>query len=197
MKKPIVISFFVMAILALITSAAFAQNGPPPDGPRPGDQRMMPPPDGPPNDQRPPERFALMRQLGLSQDQIQQIRRMNQARKPLMDAAHDRLEEANRLLDEAIYADTVDETEIQNRTKEVQLAQAEMTKVRVMNELQVRKILTPEQLVKFRQLREKFDRMRDDFKDRNDDDRPMRQPPPQNGQPLRAPAGKPGQRPNF
>ena len=99
-----------------------------------------------------------------------------------MDAAQERLHDANKALDEAIYADTLNEQDMQAKMKEAQLAQAEVVKIRFMNELEVRKILTPEQLVKFRELREKFERMRENIKDRIDDRRPMM---PQNGQPLR------------
>jgi len=204
MKRSTLLNLLLIAVLGA-TSAVSAQNGPPPDGQRPDGQRPMgPPPDGPPNGQpdgqRPPDRGQLFRELGLSKEQFQQIRRMNQARKPIMDTAHHRLNDANRLLDEAIYADTLNEEEVQIRLKEAQAAQADMVRLRFTNELEIRKILTPEQLVKFRELRAKFDRMRDNIKDRIDDRRPVRknnQPIPQNGQPLR-PVNRPaGQRPGL
>jgi Spy/CpxP family protein refolding chaperone len=202
MRRSTLPSLLLIAVLGIVTAVS-AQNGPPPDGPgpRPDGQRMGPdgPPNGPPNGQRPPDRGALFRELGLSQEQFQQIRRMNQGRKPIMDAAHHRLNEANRLLDEAIYSDTLNEQEVQNRLKEAQAAQADMVKLRFTNELEIRKILTPEQLVKFRELREKFDRMREN-KDRMEEGRPMRpnnQPIPQNGQPLRQVNRPGGQRPGF
>jgi hypothetical protein len=40
--------------------------------------------------------------------------------------------------------------------KELQLAQAEAAKLRYLNELGLRKILTPEQLARFRELRQRF-----------------------------------------
>jgi Spy/CpxP family protein refolding chaperone len=73
-----------------------------------------------------------------------------------MQDAQKRLREANRNLDLAIYADSIDETSIQFQLKEVQTAQAEVQKIRAMSELEIRKILTPEQLVIFRDLRENF-----------------------------------------
>ena len=81
---------------------------------------------------------------------------MNQARKPLMDAAMVRVRNANRALDEAIYADNLDEAAFQANLKEVQLAQADAAKLRYLNELGLRKILTPEQLARFRELRQRF-----------------------------------------
>ncbi len=110
----------------------------------------------PPPENEPVGRQNLLRDLGLSKDQIQQIRKLNALRRPLMQDAQQRLREANRNLDQAIYADVVDEAAIQIRLKEVQLAQADVIKIRALNELEVRKILTPEQLVKFRDLRERF-----------------------------------------
>lgn len=115
----------------------------------------------PPDDQRPPmerqqRRPNLLEELNLSREQVQQIRRINQARKPLMQEAQMRFRQANRALDEAIYADAPNETDIQARMKDVQLAQAEIIKIRTQSEFAIRKVLTTEQLVKFRELRERF-----------------------------------------
>lgn len=115
----------------------------------------------PPDDQRPPmgrqlRRPNLLQELNLSREQVQQIRRINQTRRPLMQEAQMRFRQANRALDEAIYADSPNDADVQARMKEVQLAQAEIIKIRTASELAIRKVLTPEQLVKFRELREKF-----------------------------------------
>jgi Spy/CpxP family protein refolding chaperone len=103
-----------------------------------------------------PRRPNLWKELGLTQEQRQQIRRLNAEKRPMIREAQMRLRQANRNLDQAIYADNVDETEIQARMKEVQLAQAEVIKIRSLTELAVRKILMPEQLVKFREIRRQF-----------------------------------------
>lgn len=111
------------------------------------------------NQQRRPN---LLQALGLTQEQRQQIRRINADKKPLMLEAQIRLRQANRNLDQAIYAETLSENEIQNLVKEVQKAQAEVIRIRSATELAVRKILTPEQLSKFREIRQKFaERMED------------------------------------
>ena len=99
----------------------------------------------------------IMRQLGLNRVQMQQLRQYNQRRRPLMEAAQIRFREANRRLDEAIYADDLDEAAVHERIKEVQLSQAELIKLRSISELSIRKILTPDQLNRFRRLRQKFD----------------------------------------
>lgn len=144
------VSIFLLATVSI----AVGQDGPPLDGPPP--QRPISG-EGRPN---------LLRELGLSPDQIQQIRKMNQSRKPLMEEAAKRLRDANRALDMAIYSDAVNEEEFVARLRDFQLAQAEMAKLRFQNELGVRKILTPEQLIRFRSLRDSFARARENFQDR-------------------------------
>lgn len=110
----------------------------------------------------------LLRELGLSVEQTQRIRQLNADRKPLHQQAQQRFREAMRNLDQAIYADTVNEAEVQTRLKEVQAAQAEIARIRATSELEVRKILTPDQLVKFRELRRRFAEMRENFDDRRE-----------------------------
>jgi Spy/CpxP family protein refolding chaperone len=98
----------------------------------------------------------LLRELGLSQDQIRQVRLLNADIRPRRQAAQQRLREANRSLDQAIYADAVDEALVAERLREYQAAQADVAAINFENELSIRKILTPEQLVKFRTLRLRF-----------------------------------------
>ena len=136
-------------LIAVAIAAGFvtvsAQIEPPDDTDRPPfDARSQP---KPPN---------LLRILGLSRAQMQQIRRINQARKPQMDAAMSRLGDANRALDDTIYADSFDEAAFQARLKEVQLAQAEVARLRFTGEANVRRLLTPDQLARFRELRRRF-----------------------------------------
>jgi len=56
----------------------------------------------------------------------------------------------------SIYGDTVDDSVVKERLREFQAAQAELARIKFTNELAVRKVLTPEQLVKFRELRRRF-----------------------------------------
>ena len=121
------------------------------------------PPQNPPSgDQRP----NVLAQLGLSQEQLQQFRRRNAEHRPLMDAAQKRLREANRELDVAIYSDTLSEEAFQSKLRAFQEAQGEVTRLRFENELSIRKILTPEQLTLFRELRRRFSNARDFMKER-------------------------------
>ena len=98
----------------------------------------------------------LLAELELSPEQIRQIRRINREKQPLLREAQQRLGDAKRSLDQAIYADTVDESDIQTKLKAVHMAQAEVFKIRSTTEFAVRKILNPEQLVKFREVRQRF-----------------------------------------
>lgn len=98
--------------------------------------------------------FRLLQELNLSREQIQQIRRINQERKDVVLEAQRKSREANRALDAAIYADDATEDSIRELTKAAQLAQAEVIRERTVTEFLIRRVLTPEQLVKFRELRE-------------------------------------------
>lgn len=134
----------------LLAGPTMAQTEPTPGDVSSAQRRMAA--DGRPN---------LLRELGLSHEQVQAIRRMNQARRPLMEDATRRLREANRALDMAIYADNLNQDDVDARLKELQSAQAEVAKLRFQGELELRKVLTPEQLSKFRVLREQFGRRRE------------------------------------
>ena len=128
---------FLLTVLAF--SAAFGQEPVEDDNPRPA--------------ARP---FRIMQELGLTREQIQQIRRINQARKPIMQDAQQRWQDARRSLDTAIYADNANDEEIKGLTKEAAIAQSELLRARTLTEYLIRKVLTPEQLTKFRELRQRL-----------------------------------------
>lgn len=150
------VALFASAILAFSVAA---QNGPPPEEAA----------------QFAPERPNLLEGLNLTQDQIRQIRLMNKDRKPRMDAAQQRLQNATRALDAAIYSDELDESQVQARLASFQAAQAEVAGIRFQSEVELRKILTREQLVKFRQLRARAARARENFRMRRQEP-PRRRP---------------------
>ncbi|QYO65583.1 Spy/CpxP family protein refolding chaperone [Leptolyngbya sp. 7M] len=139
---------------------------------------------------RPPDRFNFLRELGLSAEQIREIRLLNAGIRERREAAQERLRNAIRSLDQAIYADEVDDILIETRMVEMQTAQAEIARINFENELAVRKILTPEQLTKFRELRRRANQMRDEIIRRRQDgppNRSMRRPinqPSSNGLPT-------------
>ena len=136
--------FLSLAVVILIAGSAAGQAGPP------GNERnQMAPQENP--------RRNLFRQLGLNQAQLRQIGQLNRRRRPLMEEAQTRFREANRRLDEAIYSDQLNEADVQERIKEVQISQAELVRLRSMSELSIRKVLTPEQLIRFRRMRQRYD----------------------------------------
>ena len=165
---------FLIAGFLAVSTPAYAQDGPPPDDAA-HDERA----DG--------RRPNLLAELGLSREQIQQIRRINQERRPAMMEAQRRMHDANRNLDMAIYKDTVSEEEFQARLKEVQAVQAELVRLRFETELAVRKVLTPEQLVRFRELRQRFEQMRENIQDKRRDMRRDGGLPPMGDGPRRRP----------
>lgn len=132
----------LLAAFFALASFSYGQDGPPP-GEGPQDDHA----DGRPN---------LLAELGLTREQVQQIRRMNQERRPAMMRAQHRLRESNRALDMAIYADSVSDADFQASLNEFRSAQSELARLRFEGELAVRKILNPDQLVRFRELRRKF-----------------------------------------
>ena len=173
MKYAKLLLLLIVAVAA-ISGQALGQTGPPSNEPPPVDR---------PDDDRP----NLLAELGLSPEQVQQIRRMNQERRPAMMQAQRRMRLANRDLDQAIYADNFSEADFQARLKEFQAAQADMARLRFESEMSVRKVLTPEQLVKFRGLRAQFaDRRRDNMQNRRNQRRDGRGlAPRRDGAPMR------------
>lgn len=107
-----------------------------------------------------PERPNLLRELQLSADQMDQIKRINAERKPQMEQALRRMREANRNLDMAIYSDSPDEADVRAKIDAFERAQAEVVRLRFASEFAVRNVLTPDQLFKFRELRRKFAEVR-------------------------------------
>ncbi len=114
------------------------------------------PDENPQNPRQVARPFKIMLELGLTREQIRQISRINQTRRPIMKDAQQRWQSARRNLDEAIYAEDSSEEQIRELTKEAVAAQAELLKERTLTEYLIRKVLTPDQLVKFRELRERL-----------------------------------------
>lgn len=101
----------------------------------------------------PNDPVSLLGQLNLSPEQVAQMRAIQSEQVPQAKALNQRLNQARRALDEAIYSDAVDETLIEQRARDVAEAQAALVRLRAQTELRVRRVLTPEQLQTFRRLR--------------------------------------------
>ena len=92
--------------------------------------------------------------LNLTQDQIQRIRSINAELREERQAAGMRLRLAQRALTEAIQSSTPDETLISQRSKEVADAQANTIRLRSLTEARILQVLTPEQRIKLKDLRQ-------------------------------------------
>jgi Spy/CpxP family protein refolding chaperone len=200
MKHFILSTLLLTASLAIFAGAAAAQDNQPPPPPPEG-ERMGPPPGGPPPGQQPPDdRGEILRDLNLSQDQFKTIRKLLGENAPKVRAAQQDFRDAQEALDDAIYADSVDETLVQNLTKRSADAQATLMRLRTANEFAIRRVLNPEQVVKFRELRQQQivrkkaqERMRGQRNGGPPNGRPMDGPP--DGRSMRQPGqqGQPGQ----
>lgn len=98
----------------------------------------------------------LFRLLGLTPEQKEQIKALNVERRDRLVTAQTAHRQAMQALDGAIYAATVNEADVAAKLRELQRAQAELSRLRAEMELGVRRILSPEQLEKFRELRRQF-----------------------------------------
>jgi protein CpxP len=113
------------------------------------------------------DRFRGLRErLNLTPDQIEQIKAIREQNRDEWRAARQRLRQAQRALDEAIYADSVDEAMVEARTREVAEAQTALLRMRALTELKIRRVLTEAQLNTLRSLRqqraaERLQRMQD------------------------------------
>ncbi len=121
------------------------------------------------------QKIRLLRELGLSREQIQKIRFINQETRPQKLKAAQRLRDARQELDSAIYADKADETNLRNLISDVVEAQSEITKINALHEIKVRQVLTTAQLTRFREMRETFASRSRIPADRRNDDNQRRQ----------------------
>lgn len=145
MKRIILFNLVIPALIILSTSALTNAQAPGPQG-------------LPDAKQGPPGRPNLLKELGLTPEQVQQIRKINGEFRLKMRDATQKFHEATRALDEAIYQDEASEATISARKTALQEAHQNMINARVATETAIRNVLTKEQLVKFRALRQQFQR---------------------------------------
>lgn len=144
--------FFPQVLILICTVLYFAgtANG---QGLQPTDARQG---ERPAANARGAARAELVQELGLTPEQMQEMRRINQERRPAEVAARQRFQDATRALNAAIYSDNLDEAVFHSSLKEFQAAQGELARIKFTSELAIRRLLTPEQLLKFRDLRKRF-----------------------------------------
>jgi Spy/CpxP family protein refolding chaperone len=103
----------------------------------------------------PPNRLQLFQALNLTREQQKQIRLIRRDVMPQLRIANQRVQQARESLDRAIYIEDANEALIEQRVQELSEAQKEAIRLRSLIELRIRRILTPDQLVTLRNLREK------------------------------------------
>ena len=130
---------FAFALLLLCSSSAFAQNA----------AQQQPSEESPAADAA----ASLLSQLNLTAAQVSLMREIREQSVPQALALTRRLNQARRALDESIYSDALDEALVEQRVREVAEAQSAVVRNRAQTELRVRRVLTPEQLQTFRDLR--------------------------------------------
>jgi Spy/CpxP family protein refolding chaperone len=96
-----------------------------------------------------------MRALNLTPEQRAEIARIRRETEQQSRAVGQRIRRARRALEEAIYAPAVDEGAVEERARAVAAAEAERVRLRAQTELRIRRLLTPEQLGVFRELRQR------------------------------------------
>ena len=92
-------------------------------------------------------------QLRLTPEQRQRIRMILEEDKDQRQSINRRVREANVALDQALDADPADETVIDQRLNDLATAQAAQMRMRIHNELKIRRELRPEQIATLRRLR--------------------------------------------
>ena len=141
--------------------------------------------DGDPHARRPGARrevgaAGLLRVLNLTPEQRAQIKAIRRETEPQGRLLGARLRQARRALDEAIYSDNPVERIVEERVREVSAAQAAVMRLRTFTELKIRRVLSPEQLNAFRQLR----------RPRRQQEQRMNQTSPQGESPAGNPPGR-------
>jgi Spy/CpxP family protein refolding chaperone len=90
--------------------------------------------------------------LNLTPEQRQKIRTIREQTKNERAAINQQLRQSNLALQQALDADSPDEAIVELRLRDAAAAQAAATRMRVLTELRIRRVLTPEQVTTWRSL---------------------------------------------
>jgi len=107
-----------------------------------------------PDSQQRPSGDDPIRELNLSPEQRERIRAIREQLQEERAAINQRFLGTNRALEEALDADNPDESVVEQRLRDVAAAQAAAMRMRVLSEVRIRRVLTPEQLTTLRTLRQ-------------------------------------------
>jgi len=136
----------------------------------------------PDSQQRPPS-VDPIRELNLSPEQRERIRAIRQQLQAERAVINQRLSETNQALREVLDADNPDESVVEQRLRDVAAAQAAAMRMRVLSEVRIRRVLTPEQLVTLRALQKIAQGLRRERQRENMDTRRQEQIDRQRGLP--------------
>lgn len=95
-----------------------------------------------------------VQQLNLSPEQREKIRSIREQTKSERAAINERLRQTSRTLEEVLDTDNPDEGLVEQRMRDVAVAQAASMRMRILTEVRIRRVLTPEQLSLLRTLRQ-------------------------------------------
>jgi len=130
----------ILPSIALILSAALSSLG-------------QSPQDTPPSGSPAGEAPDVTRQLLLTPEQLSRIRQVQRDSKEERAAIGVRLRQSNRALQEALDAESLDENLVEQRLQDLAAAQTAQLRMRIQTELKIRRLLSPAQLAKWRDLR--------------------------------------------
>ena len=125
-----------------------------------------------------------IRDLNLSPEQRERIRSIREEMRDERAAINQRLRETNLVLEELLDSDNPDDALVERRLRDVADAQAASMRMRVLTEIRVKKVLTPEQLATLRTLRQNARETRRERRQENNDMR-RRDGLPRRGLPSR------------
>lgn len=107
-------------------------------------------------------------ELGLSAEQSRAIKDIFKKNQPLAAPLIKQLSAERRSLRTLIHAETIDEAAIRSQSAKVAAVEADLAVQRAHGAQEIRKVLSPEQIEKFKVLQEKRDRKFDRFISRSD-----------------------------
>jgi len=144
----------LLLALTAVTALAQSPQDPPPNAPPPGAADV-----------------DLLKELRLTPEQRQRIRLIQRDSKDERAAIGMRLREANRSLEDALDSETLDDNLIEQRLQAVAAAQNAQLRMRIQTEVKIRRVLNPEQLAIWHELRLKAG---DILRQRQANPRPLR-----------------------
>jgi Spy/CpxP family protein refolding chaperone len=121
----------------------------------------------------------LLRRIGITQEQLRQIRQIRRNNDDQIVAVGRRLREARRALEQAMIKEPFDEALVKRRAEELAQAQAEAVRLQAEIRAQIRKILTPEQVNRLMELEREY-RQRQS----QQDNQPNQEMPPETSPPA-------------